>query len=150
MEKQHRGVGILLSNLEHTQFLLQQKDETYPHEQYRGSLSFWGGAIEEGEEFVVAAWRELEEELPDCLPYLKDKDLTLINHFEVKVNDKYSFPFGLLELCIEQTLLEKIAQMKVEEGRSILLNKNELKDYTWVWGLEQVMESRMEELRQKK
>ncbi|MCH2043266.1 MAG: NUDIX hydrolase [Saprospiraceae bacterium] len=142
MEKQHQGVGILLSNLEHTQFLLQQKDETYPHKQYRGSLSFWGGAIEVGEKFEAAAWRELEEELPESMTYLKDKKLTFINHFEVRVNNTYSFPFALFELCVEQTLLKKIATMKVEEGKSILVYKNDLAQYTWVWGLEQVMEAR--------
>ena len=46
----HYGVGLLISNESQTQFFVQQKDETYPYEDWRGCLSFWGGAIEEGDE----------------------------------------------------------------------------------------------------
>ncbi len=62
MEK-HHGVGIIVTDSNKDWFYIQQKDDTYPFIEYRLCYSFFGGAIEAGENELGALERELSEEL---------------------------------------------------------------------------------------
>ena len=130
--KIHYGVGLLISNESQTQFFVQQKDETYPYKDWRGCLSFWGGAIEEEDKSPLAAVeRELEEEIPASISILSPYSKKEIGTFKIT----YARPFFLtvFEIRIPDQKIEALSQIAVLEGDGLMLSKEEILDYKWIW-----------------
>ncbi len=129
----HQGVGLLIANEDYTRFFIQQKDETYPFEEWRGCCSYWGGAIEptDADEWA-AVWRELEEELPQTLPILKKKGLLIKGKYKVATFDS-SFDLTVFEVLLTEKQLDSVAKTKVLEGRGLLLSRAEALAQKWIW-----------------
>lgn len=141
----HQGVGLLISNTDQTQFFVQIKDELYPYEAWRGACSFWGGAIETGEDELTAVERELEEEIPDAVRLLKHIPKTKINHYLID-NKTVIQPFSLtvFEAVVSTQELQQLAQTRVLEGRALLLSKTDLLKRKWIWGMDFILKEYLE------
>lgn len=128
----HYGVGLLISNENQTRFFVQQKDEYYPFEDWRGCLSFWGGAVEkEDNSNLQAVARELEEEIPEAVALLQNYSKQEIGTFKIT----YAQPFFLtvFEVRVPDYLLEQIAKVEVLEGNGLLLSDTDIKAQKWIW-----------------
>lgn len=143
--KIHQGVGLLISNRDQTQFFVQIKDEHYPYEAWRGACAFWGGAIEPDEQELEAVERELEEEIPDAALLLQQVSKNKIKRYWID-NKTVLQPFWLtvFEAVVSTETLQKIAQTKVLEGRSLLLSKTDLLDKKWIWGMDFILKEYLE------
>ncbi|MFT5647483.1 MAG: hypothetical protein ACI976_002175 [Aureispira sp.] len=138
--KMHKGVGLLISNTDQTQFFVQIKDEQYPYEAWRGACSFWGGAIETGEDELTAVERELEEEIPDAARLLNHISKTKLNHYLID-NKTVIQPFSLtvFEAVVSTQELQQLAQTRVLEGRALVLSKTDLLKRKWIWGMDFIL-----------
>lgn len=131
----HHGVGLIIRNQAKSLFFVQKKDETYPLAKWVGTLSTWGGKIEEedGSPFK-ALLREVDEELAFPLDPAK---ITLVGEFLVQSDSDYAF--SLYEIAVDEATLEALTQQSVNEGSSALLTREELLKKDWVWGLDEVI-----------
>lgn len=130
--KMHYGVGLLISNQEQTQFFVQQKDNDYPFKEWRGCLSFWGGAVEpEDNSNLQAVERELEEEIPQAVPLLQHYAKKKIGTFKIT----YAQPFILtvFEVRVPDYLLQEISKVNVLEGNGILMDRATIEAQKWIW-----------------
>ncbi len=135
----HQGVGIIIKNKSDTLFLIQEKDETYPIPQYRNCYSLFGGRIEDEETVFEGLMRELNEEL--LLDDLLDQmNIHFIQKFQIKTKEKY-FHFHLFEGILDDDLFQKLSSIKCYEGYSHIIEKKELQNIQWVWGLEKVLKN---------
>lgn len=90
-DKKHHGVGLLIKNAEQDLFFVQQKDETYPVEKWRGSISFWGGKIEDFDtDSKTAVLRELNEEIITEVEFEKC-NFEFVKQFAIKTTSKPYF-----------------------------------------------------------
>ncbi|MBR9706725.1 NUDIX domain-containing protein [Candidatus Pacearchaeota archaeon] len=116
-DKTYYGVGLVITNPGHTDFYLQQKDDTYWIEEYRLHYTFFGGAIEDDETETQALKRELLEELgPKVTDMIYEgskriADLTFINVLNKKFN------YTLYESVIPDNDLKSLSNVKVMEGK---------------------------------
>ena len=133
MKPMHKGVGLLISNLDGSRFFIQQKDESYPYEEWRNCCSFWGGAIEEEDASeLVAVHRELEEEIPDTLELLLPMDKKIIGKYKIPTFDS-AFWLTVFVVQVTNAELDKIATTKVLEGRGVLFSRVEALAQKWIW-----------------
>lgn len=133
----HKGVGLIITNNEKNLFFIQKKDKNYPIKKWIDCYSFWGGAIEEDDQSPYDALiREVKEEINF---ELKTEEIKFIDEFLVKSDT--NFPFFLFELTVSEQTLEVLSQLKVNEGNSALVSKEELHGSKWIWGLKQVFKN---------
>jgi ADP-ribose pyrophosphatase YjhB (NUDIX family) len=57
------GAAVLLTNPDHSQVIITQKDDKHPRESCRNMLSLIGGGLFEGEDPTIAVIREVYEEI---------------------------------------------------------------------------------------
>lgn len=131
----HRGVGLVLTNTNRDLFYLQQKDETYPIAKWQLALSVWGGAVEaEDDSDENALLRELREELN----WTRTENALPLGIFDVKSEQR--FFISLFEIVLpEEELISFSENTIVNEGYGILLTKEELGKYSWVWDLDSIL-----------
>lgn len=142
----HKGVGLLISNEEQSQFFVQIKDEQYPYEAWRGACAFWGGAIEEkDQDEITAVERELEEEIPDAALLLKGIPKNKIKRYWID-NKSVVQPFWLniYEVVVDNKQLQQIAKTRVLEGKGALLSKQDLLQKKWIWGMDFIFKECLE------
>jgi len=132
----HLGVGIIIRNESGDLFFIQEKDETYPIEKYRNCYSLFGGKIEEGETPLIGLRRELKEEIEmgDLIQHI---NIHFLQSFIIKNDNPFSF--HLFEGIMNDDHFNSLLQKKVIEGRSKVLNKNQLENGRWIWGLEKTI-----------
>lgn len=131
----HKGVGLIITNKEKSLFFVQKKDKNYPIKKWIDCFSFWGGAIEDDDQSPLDALiREVKEEINFDL---KIDEIKFIDEFMVKSDT--DFPFFLFELIVSEETLKALPQLKVNEGNSSLVSKDELLKGQWIWGLELVI-----------
>lgn len=128
----HQGVGLLIGNKNGSQFFVQQKDDTYPHEVWRGCLSFWGGAIEQGESPRTALARELEEEIPESVALLADFDIEQLKTYTVHAYHG-AFELTVFEVKVTDEILQQLTTIKVLEGEGVLLERAAIENRKWIW-----------------
>lgn len=136
--KIHQGVGLLITNNAFNQFYVQIKDEHYQFEAWRGACTFWGGAIEpEDATELIAVEREVVEEIPDAVPILANVPKSQIKRFLVD-NEHLERPFELtlFEAIVTNEQLHQIANVKVLEGNGTLINRVDLLNAKWLWGMD--------------
>lgn len=137
--KAHKGVGLLITNKEHSLFYLQVKDETYPFAKWRGSYTFWGGAVDpEDVSPAAAVQREIEEELPNTLDWLLPIARKEIKTYQVE--HERSFPLTLFVSIVSNEQLELLDQQTPAEGYGKLVKRTDLFKNSWIWGLEVVIQ----------
>lgn len=133
MKPMHKGVGLLISNKDQSRFFIQQKDETYPFEIWRGCCSFWGGAIEDNDlDELAAVNRELEEELPLAFAMLQTIPPTLVGKYNIPTVDS-SFDLTVFEIRLSNDQLAQLAKTKVLEGNGILFSREKAMAQKWIW-----------------
>lgn len=133
----HHGVVLVLTNPNRTHFLLQRKDANYPH--FPRGYSFFGGALEDCESEEVGLERELVEEFPeDVFPLLAGHRQRI---FSGPIHtDSFHFEISLFETILSLKQLKEIATSPVLEGESAdLIQREELAQVSFVWGLEQLV-----------
>ncbi|MCP4440824.1 MAG: NUDIX domain-containing protein [Aureispira sp.] len=145
MQTVHEGVGLLITNAEHSLFYLQVKDETYPAAQWRGAYSFWGGAIDlEDSSPAAAVKRELEEELPETLEWLLPIPRKEIKTYQIE--HEQSFPLTFFVAIVSNEQLELLGQQTPAEGYGRLVERTQLFENDWIWGLEIVIQDYLNNL----
>jgi len=133
----HKGIGLLIANKDDTLFFVQQKDQNYLPEKWRGAFSFWGGEVElEDKSFEFALKRELEEEI-DYIIDFKINTIKLIGKYKIKSDEE--FIFYLYKINLGDNEFIQICNSKIKEGLGLVANKEQLQTQNWVWGLEQVL-----------
>ncbi len=128
----HQGVGVLIGNKNGSRFFVQQKDETYPHEAWRGCLSFWGGAIQAGESPRTALARELEEEIPESVALLADFDIEQLKKYTVQAYHG-AFELTVFEVKVTDKILQQLTTIRVLEGEGVLLERAAIEKRKWIW-----------------
>ncbi len=134
MARTNHGVGAIITNPERSLFFVQQKDETYYPAEYVGHFSFFGGSAEEGETAYDALVRELREELPaGSLIVPRTRPIR-----EFSIDTKISYEFSLFAAVMHESMLHKLAETPVNEGRGMLVSRERLLHSPFVYGLEEV------------
>lgn len=129
----HHGVGVLFTTHERDLFLLQQKDALYKSKPY--GFSVFGGRIEDGEDALIAASRELSEELSSVAAELLTPDTSII--FCGVIKSKHSYHFSLFELPVDRTTFQVLTEIPVKEGRSsVVVDRATLLQLKMIWDLE--------------
>ncbi|MEM9072937.1 MAG: NUDIX domain-containing protein [Myxococcota bacterium] len=130
----HRGVVAILTNAARSKVLLQQKDANYaPHP--RG-YSFFGGAIDPGEDRDEAMVRELREELGEEATILPAPTFLWVD--DVPPNP---FRLAVYEIVVDDAVLVRLAESPVLEGeRAVLVDRSDLASMDFIWGLAAVAE----------
>jgi 8-oxo-dGTP pyrophosphatase MutT (NUDIX family) len=138
MEK-HHGVGIIVTDSNKDWFYIQQKDDTYPFIEYRLCYSFFGGAIEAGENELGALERELSEELePEAAQWIRQ---VCNKVFDAEITtSRESYHFTLFEAVLPKYDLEDLAKLPVKEGASRLVSRKEINKLKFVHNLKVVLD----------
>src|SRR5690606_24049468 len=119
----HHGVGLIVANLDGSQFYVQQKDASYPR--FPLGYSLFGGACEPGEAPNEALARELVEELGDAGQNLVAAGPRLWTSLTVGPTH---FRYSLFELRITDEQLELLGRAPVYEGeRGVVVSRAELR-----------------------
>jgi len=145
-KNQHHGVGAIITTPDRSLCYVQQKDQTYPFEDFRGSYSFWGGAIEDGEERYQALERELQEEIPDFADILSAAETNEINTYKVQNDLVGEFKFTLYEIIVPKKILTSLSGTTVQEGIGVSTQRDSLASLKWILGLEHVVEDYLKRL----
>lgn len=133
----HHGVVLVFSNEGRSHFLLQRKDASYPH--FPRCYSFFGGALESGEETLEGLERELMEEFPESIRPLLVKPRRPLFDGWIETPE-FRFQINLFESTLSDEELRRIAASEVLEGESAdLVEREKLSELSFVWGLEQLV-----------
>ncbi len=128
------GVGVVITDDSESEFFIQQKDETYPLDEYRGLYSFFGGSVNPGENEMGALERELKEELEPEAVKIIAMVAKKIGQFAVSANSK-DFSYTLFKAKLPTDYVRALKMAKVKEGRGIVVSKKELAHLDFIWGL---------------
>lgn len=140
MTSRHHGVVALVTNAARTRFFLQQKDERY--RPFPLGYSLFGGAAEAGERLEQSLARELREELGAAAHRVLDAGPRLV--LTTKVSSA-GFTLSLFEVVLDNAALESLGEVPVLEGkRGVVLDREQLQDIPFIWGLEQVVAAYLE------
>jgi hypothetical protein len=136
--KKHHGVCVIITDERREFFYVQRKDEAYRPVEYRGAHSFFGGAMERGEDASQALRRELNEELMEPIAKMIFADASKYATLEAGRKGR-TYDLEVFEAIMPLRSLEMMASQPVREGSGLLMRRADLLKSKFVYGLDAVL-----------